>query len=154
MKTILFIIQKEFKQIFRNKGMLPIIFVLPLIQLLILSNAASFEVKNIPFSFVDNDHSKVSREFIEKFKASDYFKIIDEFPSKNKAVAEMQKGNVDVILEIPVNFEKDLIKYISMKQRLSSSKVNEEKKEDEKAKMLWDVNPAMIENYWSTTQRD
>jgi ABC-2 type transport system permease protein len=110
MKTILFIIQKEFKQIFRNKGMLPIIFVLPLIQLLILSNAASFEVKNIPFSFVDNDHSKVSRELIEKFKASDYFKIIDEFPSKNRAMAEMQKGNVDVILEIPVNFEKDLIK--------------------------------------------
>jgi len=110
MKTILFIIQKEFKQIFRNKGMLPIIFVLPLIQLLILSNAASFEVKNIPFSFVDNDHSKVSRELIEKFKASDYFKIIDEFPSKNRAMAEMQKGNIDVILEIPSNFEKDLIK--------------------------------------------
>ncbi|MEG2827836.1 MAG: CsgG/HfaB family protein [Acinetobacter sp.] len=50
--------------------------------------------------------------------------------------------------------KKDLIKYISMKQHSSSSKVNEEKKEDEKAKMLWDVNPAMIENYWSTTQRD
>ena len=110
MKTILFIIQKEFKQIFRNKGMLPIIFVLPLIQLLILSNAASFEVKNIPFSFVDNDHSKVSRELIEKFKASDYFKIIDEFPSKNRAMTEMQKGNIDVILEIPSNFEKNLIK--------------------------------------------
>lgn len=50
--------------------------------------------------------------------------------------------------------KKDLIKYISMKQHSSSSKVNEGKKEDEKAQMLWDVNPAMIENYWSTTQRD
>lgn len=110
MKTILFIIQKEFRQIFRNKGMLPIIFVLPLIQLLILSNAASFEVKNISFSFVDTSHSEVSRALIEKFKASDYFTIVDEFPSKNSALIEMQKGNVDVILEIPINFEKDLIK--------------------------------------------
>ena len=46
MKTILFIVQKEFKQIFRNKGMLRLIFILPILQLLILSNAASFEVKN------------------------------------------------------------------------------------------------------------
>jgi ABC-2 type transport system permease protein len=46
MRTIL-IIQKEFRQIFRNKAMLPIIFILPFVQLLILSNAASFEVKNI-----------------------------------------------------------------------------------------------------------
>jgi ABC-2 type transport system permease protein len=110
MKTILFIIQKEFRQIFRNKGMLPIIFVLPLIQLLILSNAASFEVKNISFSFVDNSHSEVSRALIEKFKASDYFTIVDEFPSKKSAFIEMQKGTVDVILEIPINFDKDLIK--------------------------------------------
>ncbi|MDX1318306.1 MAG: ABC transporter permease, partial [Xanthomarina gelatinilytica] len=50
MKTIRYIIQKEFKQIFRNKGMLPIIFVLPLLQLIILSNAATFEVKNIKFA--------------------------------------------------------------------------------------------------------
>ena len=50
--------------------------------------------------------------------------------------------------------KKDLIKYISMKQHSSSSKVNEGKKEDEKAQMLWDVKPAVIENYWSTTQRD
>ena len=82
MKTIVFIIQKEFRQIFRNKGMLPIIFVLPILQLLILSNAASFEVKNIAFSYIDHDHSNASRELISKFAASNYFKIIQEFDSK------------------------------------------------------------------------
>jgi len=45
MKIIGYIIQKEFKQIFRNKAMLPIIFVIPFIQLIILSNAATFEIK-------------------------------------------------------------------------------------------------------------
>jgi ABC-2 type transport system permease protein len=110
MKTILFIIQKEFKQIFRNKGMLPIIFVLPLVQLLILSNAASFEIKNIKFSYVDNDHSVSSRELISKFEASKYFNIIESFDSKKEADAQMQTGKVDVILEIPNQFERDLIK--------------------------------------------
>ena len=110
MKTILFIIQKEFKQIFRDKGMLPIIFILPLIQLLILSNAASFEVKNIKFSYIDNDKSSASRELLSKFQASNYFNIIQNFASKKEAVIEMQKGTVDVILEIPNHFERNLIK--------------------------------------------
>ena len=110
MKTILFIIQKEFRQIFRNRGMLPIIFVLPLLQLLILSNAASFEVKNIKFSYVDHDHSSASRELISKFAASDYFKIITQFESKDIANKAIQKGNVDVILEIPNYFERNILK--------------------------------------------
>jgi len=109
MKTILFIIQKEFRQIFRNKGMLPVIFVLPLLQLLILSNAASFEIKNIKFSYVDNDHSTASRELISKFQASKYFNIIESFSSKKEADFQMQTGKVDVILEIPNHFERDLI---------------------------------------------
>jgi ABC-2 type transport system permease protein len=75
MKTILFIIQKEFKQIFRNKGMLPIIFVMPLIQLLILANAATFEIKNIKFGFIDQDRTSTSRNLIEKFNASTYFNV-------------------------------------------------------------------------------
>ena len=110
MKTILFIIQKEFRQIFRNKGMLPIIFVLPMLQLLILSNAASFEVKNIAFSYIDHDHSRASRELISKFAASEYFKIKNEFESKELANEEMQKGKVDVILEIPNHFERNILK--------------------------------------------
>ena len=110
MKTIVFIIQKEFRQIFRNKGMLPIIFVLPILQLLILSNAASFEVKNIAFSYIDHDHSNASRELISKFAASNYFKIIQEFDSKALANRAMQKGEIDVILEIPNHFERTLLK--------------------------------------------
>jgi ABC-2 type transport system permease protein len=109
MRTILFIIQKEFRQIFRNKAMLPIIFVLPFIQLLILSNAASFEVKNIKFSYIDSDHSAASRELISKFQSSDYFKIIDNFESKKEANLQMEKGKVDVILEIPNHFERNLL---------------------------------------------
>ena len=67
MKTILFIVQKEFKQIFRDKSMLRLIFILPILQLLILSNAATFDVKNIKISFIDHDHSISSRELINKF---------------------------------------------------------------------------------------
>jgi len=110
MKTIGYIIQKEFKQIFRNKGMLPIIFIMPLVQLIILANAATFEVKNIKFSYVDNDHTSTSRALIEKFKASSYFNVIADFPSDELANSAMLNGEVDVILEIPQYFKRDLLK--------------------------------------------
>jgi len=110
LKTILFIIQKEFRQIFRNKTMLPILFVMPFLQLLILSNGASFEVKNIRFSYIDNDRSTASRELISKFQASDYFIGFENFSSKKEANLQMQKGKTDVILEIPNHFERNLLK--------------------------------------------
>jgi len=110
MKVIGYIIQKEFKQIFRNKGMLPIIFIMPLLQLIILSNAATFEIKNIKFSYVDHDHSVFSRALIEKFEASNYFNVLTSFPSEANAISAMQNGDVDVILEIPQYFERDLHK--------------------------------------------
>jgi len=110
MRTILFIIQKEFKQIFRNKSMLPIIFVLPIIQLLILSNAATFEVKNIMIGFIDRDHSSLSRELINKFNTSQYFKIYQFYEQKEAANIAMQHGDISVIFEIPDNFEKNLLK--------------------------------------------
>jgi len=110
MKTIGYIIQKEFKQIFRNKGMLPIIFIMPIIQLIILSNAATFDILNIKFSYIDHDKSSSSRALIEKFEASTYFNVLTDFPSNKIAAEAMQKGDVDVILEIPTNFERNLQK--------------------------------------------
>ncbi len=110
MRTIGFIIQKEFKQIFRNKGMIPLIFILPLIQLLILSNAATFEVKNISFSYVDVDKTVYSRALIDKFEASTFFNVVASFPSSKVAKDAMQKGEVNVILQIPQHFERSIIK--------------------------------------------
>jgi len=110
MKTILYIIQKEFKQIFRNKGMLPIIFALPLLQLVILSNAATFDVKNIKFGYIDHDYTSTSRALIEKFNASTYFNVLTDFPSEKSASQAMLNGEVDVILEIPSSFERNFSK--------------------------------------------
>ena len=110
MKIIGYIIQKEFRQIFRNKGMLPVIFILPLIQLLILSNAATFDVKNISFAYIDSDKTSTSRALVDKFEASTYFNVLENFPSQKIAEEAMKSGEVDVILEIPLYFERNLVK--------------------------------------------
>lgn len=110
MRTILFIIRKEFLQIFRNRSMLPIIFVMPVIQLLILSNAATYEVKNVRLEIIDMDQSNYSRQLIGKFQAFEYFKITDVTFSEKKAKTDLQEGNADIVIQIPANFERDLVK--------------------------------------------
>ena len=67
MRTIKFLLQKEFLQIFRNKGMLPIIFLMPVIQLVVLSFAATYELREVHFHLVDYDQSVASQRLVDKF---------------------------------------------------------------------------------------
>ena len=70
MKILIHLLQKEFKQIFRNKSIVAIIMVMPVVQLLIIPLAADYEVKNINLSVVDHDHSAYSRKLVLKITAS------------------------------------------------------------------------------------
>jgi ABC-2 type transport system permease protein len=109
MRTVLFIVQKEFIQVFRNRRMLPIIFILPIVQLIILVQAATFDMKCIRMSLLDMDMSQYSRQMITKFQGSPFFQVVHATYSEKKAQEEMKKGTVDVILQIPLGFEKDLL---------------------------------------------
>ncbi len=110
MRTILHIIQKEFIQITRDKMMLPIIFVVPIVQLLFLVYAATLEIKNIDLCIVDNDLSTVSREITQKFEASPFFVVKGKTFSVEQSEKLIETGQVDIVLNIPHNFEKDLIR--------------------------------------------
>ena len=74
---IKYLLRKEFKQILRN-GFLPkMIFIFPLNVLLIFPWAASYEIKNLNLSVIDNDHSTYSQQLTQKIISSDYFKLTD-----------------------------------------------------------------------------
>jgi ABC-2 type transport system permease protein len=124
MNTILFIIQKEFIQVFRNRMMLPIIFVVPFVQLLILVHAATFEMKNIKVSVIDLDMSSSSRKMVSKFQGSPFFIIKNTSFSDKEAQQEMKKGNVDMILHIPYGFERKLVKENSAKVQVVINAIN------------------------------
>src|SRR4051812_35485870 len=110
MRTLPFLLQKEFMQIFRNPTILKIIFVMPVIQLLLLPWAANYEVKNIQLSLVDHDHSDYSRRLISKVSASGYFKIASYLDSYKKSLKDIESDRADIIVEIPASFERDLVR--------------------------------------------
>lgn len=124
MRTVFFIIQKEFIQVFRNRMMMPIIFVVPLVQLIIIVHAATFEMKHIRMSVVDLDMSYSSRQMISKFQGSPFFVMAHASFSYKDAEEMMRKGKVDVILAIPPDFEKKLVKENAGKVQLVINAIN------------------------------
>src|ERR1044071_6292971 len=110
MRTLRFLLQKEFRQIFRDPSILRIIFLVPVIQLLVLPWAADYEIKNIKLGVVDHDHSEYSRKLINKITSSGYFILTDYSVSFDKAMQQVERDKSDLILEIPASFEKDLVK--------------------------------------------
>ena len=124
MRTLMFLLQKEFRQIFRDPEIIRIILIVPIIQLLILPWAADYEVKRIELAVVDNDRSDYSRQLVAKITSSGYFKLVDFSSSHAGAMELMEQDKVDIILEIPGRFAKDLVKEDEASLMLNVNAVN------------------------------
>lgn len=102
---------------------------------------------NLPNTVLESSSHKTSSPN-EKNKVTD-------LPSKD---TQPPKKKESELIENPEGesepSKQDLIKYISMKKPSSFLKKMNEEKDNEKTSMLWDVNPEVVENYWSSTQRD
>jgi ABC-2 type transport system permease protein len=119
-----FLIEKEFKQIFRNSFVPKLILAMPVMMMLVLPWAANQEVKGVKMSIVDNDCSTFSERLIHKLDASRYFRIIDFSPTNDKALNSVELGDADIILEIQPGFETDLMKTGYSKVMISANAVN------------------------------
>ncbi|MEX2603988.1 MAG: ABC transporter permease [Gracilimonas sp.] len=107
MKIIGYLLEKEFIQIFRNKAMLPIIFVMPIVQLLVLSFAATYELKEVNFALVDLDQSSLSRELTAKFQSTGYFNLTEVIFDEKQAQKMMNAGDISMIMYLPSGLETD-----------------------------------------------
>jgi len=108
MRTLKFLLQKEFKQIVRNKAILRIIIIAPILQLLVLAFAVDYEIKNIKLFFVDQDKSHFSSLLFSQFDGSDYFFIENYSNDQNDAKEAIHQGECDLALIIEPNFEQHL----------------------------------------------
>lgn len=124
MRTLKFLLRKEFRQIFRNKSILPMIFVVPILQLLILPLAADYAIKNISLAVVDHDHSPYSQKLVSKITSSGYFQLTGFCDSYQSAMKLVEKDRADLILEIPEGFERNLIRESEQKLFVAANAIN------------------------------
>lgn len=104
---IKFLIEKEFKQLFRNSFLPRLILVFPCMIMILMPWAMNLEIRNVSLNIVDNDHSVTSRRLVDKISASTYFRLTALPDSYDEALKNVEAGDTDIILEIPRDFEKD-----------------------------------------------
>ena len=110
MRVLRFLLRKEYLQIFRDRLMVVQMLLLPCIQLAILANAATFEVKNARLAVVDEDHTSSSRGLVNRLVASGRFVLVSRPVSWNGADQAMLRREAGAILRIPADFERDLVR--------------------------------------------
>lgn len=124
MRTLRFLLEKEFRQAFRDPAIIRLMLIMPVIQLILLPLAANYEVKDVLLAVVDHDRSTYSRQMIEKITASGYFQITGYHNSYNEAMELVEKDKADIILEIPAKFEAQLFREEEAPLMMSVNAVN------------------------------
>ena len=119
-----YLIEKEFKQIFRDKILTRIILVFPFIALILLPYAANFEVKNVRLVVVDNDKTSYSSELIHKLLANKSIVFTAIKPTYNSALDLIESDKADMIINIPKDFEKDFLKQKKSDILVATNSVN------------------------------
>lgn len=110
MRALRFLLRKEFLQILRDPALVRMLFMIPIVQLLVLSNAATFEVKTARMHVVDRDHSTMSRGVVDRLVASGRFVASEASGSVALGDDGLMRRNVEMVLVIPSDFERDIVR--------------------------------------------
>jgi ABC-2 type transport system permease protein len=110
MRRILSLARAEVLHIVRDHATLAQVFMVPIIQLLVLSNAATFAIRDTPAYLVDFDRTSTSRGLATRFAASGHFRIVGQSASPDLANDALLDGRVTMVLTIPDDFESSLVR--------------------------------------------
>jgi ABC-2 type transport system permease protein len=110
-QRIMALLKKEFGQLFKDKKLLPLVFVAPVLQLTFMGFAASLDVKNISVVLCDLDKTESSRDLIEKFTNSGYFTI--EYSTEDYSTIQnyLDNNKTTMALIIPQKFGDEILRH-------------------------------------------
>jgi len=105
---ILAIARKETRQLLRDPVYLGLAFAVPLMLLILLGYQLSVDVKNLPVAVVDRDRSPWSRQYVDGFVNSEYFRLVGRLDTDAEAREWIRAGRARVVLDIPPDFGRRL----------------------------------------------
>ena len=104
------VLRKELVQIRRDRATLAMILGVPVMQLLLFGFAINLNPKDLPTAISIDDPGAFSRSIVAALHNSSYFRIIDETNSPARARQLLQQGKVLFVVEVPVNFDRDIVR--------------------------------------------
>ncbi|CUT04062.1 ABC transporter permease [Candidatus Chrysopegis kryptomonas] len=108
MFRIVAIFKKEISQIRRNRLLMGIMLIAPVIQLFILGYAATFEVKNLPVAILDEDNSSLTHEISESINSTETFNVVVNLKTLDEIDDILKRGRASMVIIFPAGFDKKL----------------------------------------------
>ena len=102
------LLKKEIKEITRDKIIIIMILVMPILNLVVMGYSVNLDAKNVATIIIDKDSSLFSRNLIHSMRNSGYFNI-NVSHDESLARREFSKGLVKIIVNIPDDFSKNII---------------------------------------------
>ena len=118
------LLKKEVTQIRRSFLMRYVIFAMPMLVMLVIPLVATLDVKNVDVVVVDNDRTPLSRRIVADMDASGYLSVTGCYFSYGEAFRRVEEGEVDVIVTIPGNYLRDLVKGTKPRLDVKANGVN------------------------------
>jgi ABC-2 type transport system permease protein len=100
----------EVLHVVRDRATLVQLVVVPILQLLVLSNAATFAIRQSPVYVVDMDHTSASRRVTNRLASSPFFHLAGQSAVAAPADEAMLRGQVSLVLTLPHDFERSLVR--------------------------------------------
>jgi len=104
------VVRKEFIQLRRDRITFAMIVMIPILQLTLFGYAINSDPKHLLTGLLVHDHSEFTRTFIEGMKASNYFDVVADLPDEEAARAQLARGNLQFVLNIPADFSRRLVR--------------------------------------------
>ena len=108
MRAFIVLVQKEFLQIRRNSFLPRLIIAFPILVMLLMPLIMTMDVRNVNVAVVDLDRSTTSRRIASHIEASEYLTLAQTTSEYPLAIDALEQGEVDVIVQIPTDFERDM----------------------------------------------
>jgi ABC-2 type transport system permease protein len=104
------ILLKEVLQMRRDRITMGMIVGVPLMQLCLFGFAINFNPKALPTAVSVSDPGPFARSIVAALRNSSYFEVVAETNSPTEARRMLQRGDVLFVVEIPVNFTRDIMR--------------------------------------------
>lgn len=108
-----YLIKKELIEIIRQKELLFLIFVAPLLQIIVLGYVVSTDIRNIPVGIVNLSRAQAAEQVIQCIRSSPIFSVRQVTRRPEDYLALLKKGTVRSIIIFRDSFDrkKQILKY-------------------------------------------
>lgn len=104
------LIRKEFILVFRDRGTIAMLVILPIMLLILFGFAIEFDPKHLPTTIISYDNTPLTRSYVSGLEASGYFKVANKASTEEEKNQDFANGKISFAFTIPPNFTRKYIR--------------------------------------------